>query len=422
MFAAAITIVFLILAVVLFLWDRLPVSMVAMIICLGLLLFKVIDSRTAFAGFTNTALILTVGMFIIGGALFETGMANQIGALVHKFAKTERMMIMGVFIVGAFMSSVLGNTAVAAMLIPVIIGISAKTGYPRSRLLMPMSFSVGIGANMSVIGATGNMLAQAAMEKMGARYSFFEMAWVGLPLTILGILYFGMLGKKLLPAYKVRDTIFDETPDFSNVPNWKKKMSLVVLLVAIFGMIFEPQIGVPLHITSSVAAVFLVVVGVITEKQAMKSIDLTTVFLWGGTLSLAAAMEQTGAGMMIAESVIGALGPNASPLALLTGILLLAVVLTNFMSNTATTSLLIPIGVSLSQSIGADPRGVLVAIVIGSSLACSTPIGMPACTMVWGIGGYKFSDYVKVGLPLTILLIIASLILLPIFFPFFPGR
>ena len=99
---------------------------------------------------------------------------------------------------------------------------------------------------------------------------------------------------------------------------------------------------------------------------------------------------------------------------------MLSCVLTNFMSNTATTALLVPISVSIATGMGADPRAVLMATVIGGSCAYATPIGMPANTMVLSAGGYKFKDYVKSGLPLIVVSTIISLIILPIFYPFFP--
>ena len=99
----------------------------------------------------------------------------------------------------------------------------------------------------------------------------------------------------------------------------------------------------------------------------------------------------------------------------------IACVLTNFMSNTATTALLVPIGLSIAASIGADPRAVLMAIVIGGSCAYATPIGMPANTMVLAAGGYRFMDFVRAGLPLIVVSGAVSIPLLLIFFPFFPG-
>lgn len=164
----------------------------------------------------------------------------------------------------------------------------------------------------------------------------------------------------------------------------------------------------------------LILTGVISEKEALKSIDLKTIFLFGGTLSLAAALEETGAGAMIADKVIGALGASPSPYMLTFVVFLLCCIMTNFMSNTATTALMVPICLSIAQGMGADPRAVLMACVIGGSCAYATPIGMPANTMVVGIGGYRFMDYVKAGLPLIFIATIVSMIILPAAFPFFP--
>ena len=103
-------------------------------------------------------------------------------------------------------------------------------------------------------------------------------------------------------------------------------------------------------------------------------------------------------------------------------VFLVAVVLTNFMSNTATTALLVPICLAIAEQLQADPKAVLMATVIGGSLAYATPIGMPANTMIYGIGNYRFMDYVKVGLPLIVLAMVVALVLLPIIFPFFPNH
>ncbi len=91
------------------------------------------------------------------------------------------------------------------------------------------------------------------------------------------------------------------------------------------------------------------------------------------------------------------------------------------MSNTATTALLVPIGMSIAANLGADPRAVLMAIVIGGSCAYATPIGMPANLMVLSAGGYKFADYMKCGLPLILVAGVIAIPLLLVFFPFFPS-
>ena len=122
---------------------------------------------------------------------------------------------------------------------------------------------------------------------------------------------------------------------------------------------------------------------------------------------------------VIADVIVGALGQNPNPIVLLIVIFVVGCVLTNFMSNTATTALMVPIATSLASNLGADPRSMIIATVIACSCAYATPIGMPANTMVVGLGGYKFRDYVKSGLPLIAVSFVLCIILLPILFPFY---
>ena len=418
---STITILFLLFAIVMFVMEKIPLGVTSMIVCVGLIVTGVLDAKTAFAGFIDSNVILFVAMFIVGGAFFETGMANKIGSIVTKFAKSERMLIAAVMIIVGMMSGVLSNTGTAAVLIPVVIGIAAKSGYSRSKLLMPLVFAAAMGGNLSLIGAPGNMIAQSALSEIGLSFGFFEYAIVGLPILICGTLFYTTLGMKLLPDRQPKDDgAFDTTVDYSNVPAWKQKLSLVILLLTLLAMIFEKKIGIKLYVSGCMGALALIITGVISEKQALNSIDLKTIFLFGGTLSLAAALEKTGAGEMVAETVINLLGENPSPYVLTFAVFMLCCIMTNFMSNTATTALLVPICVSIAQGMGADPRAVLMACVIGGSCAYATPIGMPANTMVLGAGGYTFLDYTKSGLPLIVIATIVSMIILPIAFPFFP--
>lgn len=417
-----ITLLFLLFAIVMFMWEKISLGLTSMIVCVGLVVTGVLEWQTAFAGFIDSNVILFVAMFIVGGALFETGMANKIGGIVTHFAKTERQLIVAIMVIVGVMSGFLSNTGTAAILIPVVIGIAAKSGYSRSRLLMPLVFAAAMGGNLTLIGAPGNMIAQSGMEGIGLKFGFFDYAKVGVPILIVGIIYFAFIGYKFLPNKEGSDEgIFDESKDFSHVPKWKQYLSLVILLLTLVGMIFEEQLGIKLCVIGCMGALALMITGVISEKDALASIDLKTIFLFGGTLSLAAALEQTGAGELIAEKVIGMLGDNPSPYVLTFVIFMLCCVMTNFMSNTATTALMVPIGISIAQGMGADPSAVLMACVIGGSCAYATPIGMPANTMVVTAGGYTFKDYAKAGVPMILVATVVSMILLPIFYPFFPG-
>ncbi|MEH5389717.1 SLC13 family permease [Klebsiella pneumoniae] len=397
-----ITLCLLVFAIIMFVWEKVPLAVTSMVVCVALVLTGVLDLKQAFAGFIDSNVILFVAMFIVGGALFETGMANKVGGVITHFAKTEKQLIFIIMVVVGVMSGFLSNTGTAAVLIPVVIGVAAKSGFTRSRLLMPLVFAAALGGNLSLIGAPGNLIAQSALQNIGSGFGFFEYAKVGLPMLVCGILYFLTIGYKFLPNNSNSSEVgsIGEQRDYSHVPRWKQILSLVVLIATILGMIFEKQTGISLTVAGCIGALVLVITGVLTEKQAYKAIDSQTIFIFGGTLALAKALEMTGAGKLVADQVIGLLGNNSSPFMLLVVVFALSVVMTNFMSNTATVALLVPVSLSIAAGMGADPRAVLMATVIGSSCAYATPIGMPANMMVLSAGGYKFVDYAKSGIPL----------------------
>ena len=416
---STITLLFLAFAIVSFVLEKIPLGLTATIVAIGLNLTGVLDNSQTFAGYVNSNVILCVGMFVVGQALFETGMANKIGSLVTKFAKSERLLIVAVMIIVGTMSGFLSNTGTAAVLIPVVCGIADESGYSRSRLLMPLVFAAALGGNLSIIGAPGNLMGVNALQEMGMETSFFMYAPVGVPMLLAGICYFAFIGYRLLPDGTTGGEAVEAQKDYSGVPKWKQFVSLAVLVVVILAMIFEKQVGVKIQVSACVGAIILVLTGVISEKEALKSIDLKVVLLFGGSLALAKALETTGAGSLIADVIVGALGTTPNPMVLLVVVFVVGCALTNFMSATATTALMVPIATSLAESLGADPRSMIIATVIACSCAYATPIGMPANTMVVGLGGYKFRDYVKAGLPLIAVSFVICVVLLPILFPFY---
>ena len=416
-----ITLLLMVFAMVMFLWNKLPVSVTAMLMPVALILFGILTPAEAFSGFVNSNVILFAAMFIIGGTLSSTGMAHKIGGLVTRFAKTERQLIVSVMLISGTLSSVLSNTGTTAVLLPVVIGIAARSGFHRSRLLFPLIYGATIGGCITLLGSAGNLTVSATLEEVtGEGLGFFDFTVIGLPILIVGTIFFYFIGYRLLPIRESDDETFSASEDFSHVPKWKQTMSLVVLLVALAAMIFEKQIGIKMYVIAVIGALVLIITRVITEKQACSYINLPTVFLIAGMLPLADALDSTGAGELIARTVVGLFGGGSSPILLMAFLWILTNIITQFMSNTAAVDILSPIGISIAQQLGADPTGVLMAILIAGSCAFCTPIAQPQNSMVYGPGGYRFSDYFKAGFPLTFISFVMTLILLPIFSPFSP--
>jgi di/tricarboxylate transporter len=143
------------------------------------------------------------------------------------------------------------------------------------------------------------------------------------------------------------------------------------------------------------------------------------VFLVAGMLSLGTAMESTGTARYLADGLLDLVG-GFGPLAVLSGIYLLAAVITQPLSNAAAVALIVPIAIDAAQAMGASVQPFVLAAVIGASTSFLTPVGHKANVLVFGPGGYKFFDYTRVGAPLTVLISVAVLLTLPLVWPLSP--
>ena len=174
-----------------------------------------------------------------------------------------------------------------------------------------------------------------------------------------------------------------------------------------------------LHISAAalVGAILLILTGSLQIDEAYRAVDWQVVFLLGGILPLGIALQKTGGADLLANLLINWVGAHG-PMAILAALYLVTTVLTAFMSNTATAALLVPIAITTAASLEIDPRPLLVAIAFGASASFMTPVGYQTNLLVYGPGSYRFSDYMKVGVPLTIIFWVLATLLIPLAWPF----
>ena len=383
-----------------------------------------IPVKAVFTGLSNSTVVLFAGMFVVGAAMFHTGLAQKVGTTVVKMSGTgENSLMLGIMIVGASLSSVLSNTGTAACLLPVVLGICTAAKIPASRQLMPLAFACGLGGIITLVGTPPNIIAAGALKAAGFEpFGFFEFAWIGIPITVAGIVYMMFIGKHMLPKVELSaDQEIEQEIEASSADPKKQIISGVILAIVIVVMALDLK-GFTLEMAAISGAVVCVLTGCLTEKQAYASIDWVTIFLFAGMMQVSTAMDKTGAGKLIAEWVVGVMGGTPSPLFVTAILFILSCGLTQFMSNTASAALLCPIGVSIAKQLGASPHAVLMAIAVAASCAFATPVGTPPNTLVLGPGNYKFMDYVKAGTGLVIVGFIVSLVIIPMVWPFFPTK
>lgn len=408
-------------AMILFFTETFPVQFTSMAILITFILTGILTPQEAFAGFTDSSILLFTAMFIVGEALFVTGVADNIGKIIIKYAKTERRAILLVMVISGLTSAFLSNTGTTAIFIPIIIGISRYDGFSKSKLMMPLCMSATIGGSITLLGTPPNIVVNSALADFGFEtLGVFDFTPIGLPLFISSVIYYVFLGNKFLPeqdAVKMSKKELDnyeKEMDHHLIPSWKRVVAVLVLVFTVLGMVFSNRLDIPFYVIAWVGALILVFTRVISSEQAINSMDYSTVLLITGTLSIGVALAKTGAGQLIADTTLSIIGTN--PLVVVGGIMLISIILSNFMSNTAAAALMAPIGLTIAQNIGINPRMMVLAIAMGVSSSYATPFGSTPNTMVYGLGGYKFEDYTKTGLPLIIINYGLALLLFKLFY------
>jgi di/tricarboxylate transporter len=196
----------------------------------------------------------------------------------------------------------------------------------------------------------------------------------------------------------------------------RRKVVPAILIVA--GVVITASAGIlPIMASALLGCILLVLIGCLKLDEAYQSIDWKVIFLLGGILSMGIAMEKTGAALFMANILIKGIG-NFGPVAIIAAFYLITSLLTESMSNNATAVLLTPIAISTANALGFDPRPFIIAIMFGASASFMTPVGYQTNTMIYSVGQYKFTDFLKVGTPLNIIFWLVASLLIPYFFPF----
>lgn len=421
---AILVLLIIVAALVLFITEWIPLPATAMAVAVSFYLIGVVDADTALKSFSSSTAMIIASMAIIGEAVFQTGGADKIGHLLTKVGTNERQLIFAIIMFSGIMSGFLSNTGAAALLIALILGMCSSTGMKRSKLMYPVIVGCCFGGGITIVGTTSGPFLKETLESLniGETMGFFEFAPLSLLLLVIAAVYMSTIGYKLLPDVPRNE---DSNPvnasvkedDFSGVPKWKMILSFCLMVGTFLGMIFEKQIGIPLHFIAILGALIAVCARCITVKAATRAIPISGIIIYAAMVPVADAMTNSGAADLVANASLNILGSLNSPILILCLIFLIITPITNFMSNAATIILFTPIALIVAESLGIGPKAILIAVRFAASIAIATPVAMPANSMAVEPGGYKFMDYVKPGLPLTFICVAVSIIYIACFYP-----
>jgi di/tricarboxylate transporter len=418
-------------------WGRFRADAVALAGAATLLGTGVVRPTETQAAFASPALIALASLFVIAYAMELSGLLGAVIRLAVRLCR--RLGSLGVWLVillcgGA--SAFLNNTPIVVLGAPVVRDISRSLGLSPKRFLIPLSYATVLGGCCTLIGTSTNLLVNDMARNAGQPgFSLFEITPVAVVLAAVGGVYMLVFGRAILERGEAKPHLLEDptgkaetarTGDaalgdlnlFAAADRPLDPRRAVLSLVVFVGVVLVAGLGYePIAASAFTGAVLLIVLRVISLEDAYRGLRPDILLLIAGMVVVGLALQLSGLanrGTAVLMQLVQGLGPMTA-LVLLYGATL---VLTEALSNAAVAVLMTPLAVALADSLAVSPKPFLAAVMLAASAAFATPFGYQTNVLVYQMGGYRYLDFVRIGLPLNLLTWGAAMVAIPRFFPF----
>lgn len=438
-FDQLVTLAVLAAVVAALIWDKMRADVVALTGAAILLMTGAVRPSEVQGAFGSPAIIALASLFVIAYAMELTGLLDRaIQLLVKVCGRIGSAGLWLMMIISASASAFLNNTPIVVLAAPVVRDVSLQLKLNPQRYLIPLSYMAILGGSCTLIGTSTNLLVNDMARVSGQpQFGLFEITPVGLTVAVAGAIYlFLFSGKVIARGQKERD---EHLPPPVPVPDYhdpdlagaqigspdmfeehrplQRGKALIAVLVFI-GAILAAALNIaPIAASAFAGAVLLILLRVLTPDEAYSGLRPQILMLIVGMVVLGIAIEQSGLAADVTGALVSVLD-RMSPLIALIFLYAATLLLTEILSNATVAVLVTPIAVALAEGLGVSPRPFLVAVMMAGSAAFATPFGYQTNVIVYQIGGYSYMDFVRVGLPLNLVTLIAGVIGITIFFPF----
>ncbi|AIJ07134.1 MULTISPECIES: SLC13 family permease [Edwardsiella] len=396
---------------VLWLTEAVHVTITALLVPLLAIGFGLLDAGGALKSFSNPTIFLFFGGFVLATALHVQGLDRLIAnrLLLLAGGRMGRAVLM-LFSVTAALSMWISNTATAAMMLPLALGILANLDPARERntyvfLLLGVAYSASIGGLGTLVGSPPNAIAAAQLG-----VDFLTWMKFGIPVMVVMMpLMMGLLYLILRPNLKHRVALQVETLEWT-LP---RLIALVIFGLTVFGWIFSVQLSALLGgikqfdtLVAVSAAVLIGATGVASWEQIQRNTEWGVLMLFGGGLTLSLILEDSGASAILARGMADIFG-HSHWFIILLAVATFIIFLTEFTSNTASAALLVPVFATVAKALGMPESLLTLVIGIGASCAFMLPVATPPNAIVFGSGYIRQREMVRVGFWLNLVSIVA---------------
>lgn len=385
--------------------------------------------------FGSPAIVTLASLFVIAHAMELSGLLDLlIRKAVLLCRRTGAAGLWALIGLCGAASAFLNNTPIVVLAAPVVRDVARSLDLSPRRFLLPLSYVAVLGGCCTLIGTSTNLLVDDMARASGQPpFGIFEIAPVGLAVALAGSIWLLLTARFLgdksadpMPAPEIQHHIthLDVAGDLVGDPGlfaparplvpWKALTSVSVFLAVVT---LAATGIVPIAAAAFGGAVLLVLVRTIRAEEAYGGLRPEILLLIAGMVVLGIALEQTGLAGRATDALIGAVG-GVGPLMALILLYGGTMLLTELLSNATVAVLVTPVAVALAESLGVSPRPFLVAIMIAGSAAFATPFGYQTNVLVYQMGGYRYLDFVRLGLPLNLLSWAVAVVAIQWFFPF----
>ncbi len=428
-----LTLLVLAAVVAVMIWDRVRADVVALSGAAVLLMTGVVRPVDVQGAFASPAIITLASLFVIAYALELSGLLDR--AISMGVALCRRLGTKGIWLLLSMIGGVscfLNSTPIVVLGAPVVRDIAQALKQSPKRYLMPLSYITVLTGCCTLVGTSTNLLVDDMASVAGqARFGIFEITPVGLPIAIAGGLYLFLISGRLLAAHETdtRDGEPEIDPThiasaqvgdaslFTQKRDLQPARAATAFAVFVVAIMLAALNVAPIAATALSGAVLLILLRVISADDAYRGLKPEILILIAGMVVIGIAMEESGLAQQASQLLIASVH-GLSPLIALIVLYFVTMVLTELLSNATVAVLVTPVAVALAESLGVSPRPFLVAVMMAASAAFATPFGYQTNVIVYQMAGYRYMDFVRVGLPLNLITAVVAIIAIQTFFPF----
>ena len=394
------------LCAILWVTGVIPLQITSMLAIILLPILDIMPSSQAFALFGNSAVFFILGAFILSAALIDSGLSLRLTCLaLTRFASSASRLRTAILLISAFASFWMSEHAVAAMLFPVVMGLVTAFGFKAKESRFGMSFFFAlawgciIGGIATYLGGARNPLAAGILfEERGIEVSFLRLLSASLPIVVAMLAVAWVVLKVFFPAEPVdmqraRDQLLKEREQLGTLSRREIHIGIISLLTILSWVFLHRYFGLAPIALFAVALLF--VFRLVNWADLETNVNWGIILMYGGAIALGSALHTTGASAWVVENTLGRYAFTPLQLILIIGILSLT--LTEFISNVAVVSVMMPIGLGLANAYGISPEVIMLAIALPSGLSYIMPMGTPATAIAYSSGFMTQKEFFRYG-------------------------